>query len=387
MEVEQGQVAVRAAVQALDAALAEHRRALALAASRRERERMAGGRAVKAVAAASERAAAQPVERPIRLLRLAETWLEIDRVRHPLDGSVRGTVAAGELRVTGDGWAARIALAPGEGPAAAAREAAARIAAAAPAAPARARDRLALVLAAGARHAEACLGAATVLAACDRELAERHADHARVQGAMAQLAARLGPWRLGEPPDIASARDRLAQAHAHLAGAPEQPYAWVAEEPPAVAGPLLRDVPADRLDAARPAAVRLIASLRDGEPLVALAAADRVVAGLTAGRVVIAGPHAAVPYPAADVEAHGDRLVAGGQEIAGSLAERQPGRLAAALELVRAAHPAGPPPAPVPEPAGDDPLELLRRLGELRDAGVIERAEFEAKKADLLRRI
>ena len=33
------------------------------------------------------------------------------------------------------------------------------------------------------------------------------------------------------------------------------------------------------------------------------------------------------------------------------------------------------------------PLELLRQLGELRDRGVIDRAEFEAKKAELLDRI
>jgi hypothetical protein len=112
-----------------------------------------------------------------------------------------------------------------------------------------------------------------------------------------------------------------------------------------------------------------------------------VVAGLTPVRVLIAGAHAAVPYPAAEVDARGDRLLAGGEDIARGLAEQQPGRLAAALDLVRAARPAGPPAAPVPEPPGDDPLELLRRLGELRDLGVIERAEFEAKKADLLRRI
>src|SRR5215218_91954 len=121
MEAEQGQVAVRAAVQALDAALAEHRRSLALAAGRRERERMAHGRAVKAVAAESERALEQPVERPMRLLRLAETWIEVDRARHRLDATVHAVVEDGELRVSGDGWSARIALAPGDGPAAAAR--------------------------------------------------------------------------------------------------------------------------------------------------------------------------------------------------------------------------------------------------------------------------
>jgi hypothetical protein len=37
--------------------------------------------------------------------------------------------------------------------------------------------------------------------------------------------------------------------------------------------------------------------------------------------------------------------------------------------------------------AGADPLEQLRRLGELRDSGVLTQAEFEAKKAELLQRI
>lgn len=43
-----------------------------------------------------------------------------------------------------------------------------------------------------------------------------------------------------------------------------------------------------------------------------------------------------------------------------------------------------------PTPASvesDDPMAKLRQLGELRDAGVITPAEFEAKKAELLRRI
>ena len=109
---------MRAAVQALDAALAEHRRGLALAAGRRERERMAGARAVKALAAESEAALEQPVDRPMRLLRLAETWIEVDRARHRLDPAVRATVQDGELRVRGEDWSARIALAPGDGPAA-----------------------------------------------------------------------------------------------------------------------------------------------------------------------------------------------------------------------------------------------------------------------------
>jgi hypothetical protein len=39
-------------------------------------------------------------------------------------------------------------------------------------------------------------------------------------------------------------------------------------------------------------------------------------------------------------------------------------------------------------PAGPvDPVDAIRRLGELRDAGFISEDEFEAKKAELLGRI
>jgi hypothetical protein len=34
-----------------------------------------------------------------------------------------------------------------------------------------------------------------------------------------------------------------------------------------------------------------------------------------------------------------------------------------------------------------DALEQLRKLGKLRDAGVLSEAEFEAKKEELLRRV
>ncbi|SDZ93131.1 Short C-terminal domain-containing protein [Bowdeniella nasicola] len=45
------------------------------------------------------------------------------------------------------------------------------------------------------------------------------------------------------------------------------------------------------------------------------------------------------------------------------------------------------PPAP-PQPAPPtDVMDQLRKLGELRDAGVLTEAEFEAKKADLLGRL
>lgn len=53
-----------------------------------------------------------------------------------------------------------------------------------------------------------------------------------------------------------------------------------------------------------------------------------------------------------------------------------------------------PPPAPAPAPAPAAPaqnaqeiMDLLRQLGELRDAGVISPADFEAKKADFLSRL
>ena len=59
---------------------------------------------------------------------------------------------------------------------------------------------------------------------------------------------------------------------------------------------------------------------------------------------------------------------------------RHPG--AAAARSRRAAHSG--PAAPAPDP---DVLEQLRKLGELRTAGVLTDAEFEAKKAELLGRI
>jgi hypothetical protein len=319
MEAGQVQVGVRAAVHALDAALAEQRRALALAASRREQERMARGREVKAAAQASERALEQPVERPMRGVRLAETWIEVDRVRHALTRGVYASVVEGELRVRGEDWAARLALAPGEGPAAAAHAAAARIEAAATAAVATARRRLAVVEAAAREHAAACHSMATALAAADREAAERHAERARLDGCVAELAARLGARRLDEPAEMASARDRLEHARTHLAAAPAQPYAWIEGWQPEVAGAMLRDLPEDELEPMRPAMKRLAAALGDDEPLLAVAAHH--VAG-----VVVLTPARLLT---ADETAETHRLE--------DLVERQPGRLAAVLEIIRAA--------------------------------------------------
>jgi hypothetical protein len=42
-----------------------------------------------------------------------------------------------------------------------------------------------------------------------------------------------------------------------------------------------------------------------------------------------------------------------------------------------------PPPAAAPAPA-EDPLEQLQKLGELKAAGVLTEAEFEAQKAKIL---
>ncbi len=93
------------------------------------------------------------------------------------------------------------------------------------------------------------------------------------------------------------------------------------------------------------------------------------------------------------------RVILAGEDLARSVApgavdletltgldELEPGHFAAVLELVRAAEPGDA--AARPEPATPpDTLELLRKLGDLRDGGVLTDAEFEAKKAELLRRI
>ena len=42
---------------------------------------------------------------------------------------------------------------------------------------------------------------------------------------------------------------------------------------------------------------------------------------------------------------------------------------------------------PAPAPGGDGVIEQIRRLGELRDAGIVTEEEFAAKKAELLRRL
>lgn len=370
-------VGARAALHALDAALSEHRRALALTASRRETERMARAREVKAAAEAAAAALEQPVARPMRGLRVAETWIEADRARHRLTRGVGAAVEGSELRVTGDGWAARIPIAPGDGPAAAAREAVAAVAAAAPAAEGRARARLARVVASGIAHARACHEAARSLAALDHEAAERHADRARVEAAVAELAERLGPRRPDEPAELRATRARLDQAHVHLAAEPAQPYAWLAGWPPAVAGAMLRDLPEDALEAARPAVLLLAAELADDEPVLAMAARGGEVTAVTPRRALAA--EGSDPASTREVQLKSDP---------GRTSEVQMGsdacwgRLGAVAELVVAAGGGG----GAATRAAADPASLLRALAELRDAGLLTPAEHEAKRDEVLRR-
>ena len=240
-------VGVRAAEHALDAALSEHRRAVRLAADARERERMARTRAVRAAAERTDAALAQPVLRPMRGVRLAETWIEVERERHALTAAVQARTGDAELRVSGDGWATRLVLAPGDGPARAAAEAAA-------------------------------------LAAAYDEVADRHAARNRIDGCVADLAERLGPRRYAEAPELAAARARLEQARLYLDAPSERPYAWLADWPRHVAGLMLRDLP-------EPVALqepvrRLLAELRGAEELLALAAAGTGVAAATSLRVL-----------------------------------------------------------------------------------------------------
>ena len=302
---------VRAAEHALDAALAEHRRAVRLAADARERERIAGSRAVKEAAAALDAALAQPVERPMRGVRLGETWIEVDRVRHPLTAAVTAQMGDAELRVSGEGWTARLVLAPGEGPTRAASEAAVRIRAGARGAVDAAHARLRAASELGHRHAAACHAAAAALAVADQEVAERHADRARIDACLDELAARLGRRSPGEPAEIAAARSRLEQARISLEAPSARPYAWIATWPKHVAGLMLRDLP-------EPAAVEgpmrdLLGELRGAEELLALAAAGGGVVAATSMRVVrIGAPESA------------------------EVVEQRPGRLAAFAELVRA---------------------------------------------------
>lgn len=324
-------VGVRAAEHALDAALAEHRRAVRLAADARERERIARSRAVKEAAAATDAALAQPVERPMRGVRLAETWIEVERVRHPLSPAISAQLGEAELRVTGEDWAVRLVLAPGEGPLRAASEAATRIKAASRGALDAARARLRTASELGREHAAVCHDAASALAAADEEIAERHSDRARIDGCLDELATRLGRRTPGETAEVVAVRGRLEQARLYLEAATEQPYAWVATWPKYVAGLMMRDLPAGHPATVEDAMRRLLAELRGAEELLALAGAGDGVAAVTSARVLVAGYEAASD---AALAGPGELRTADGATI--PLAEQRPGRLADFAELVRA---------------------------------------------------
>jgi Short C-terminal domain len=65
-------------------------------------------------------------------------------------------------------------------------------------------------------------------------------------------------------------------------------------------------------------------------------------------------------------------------------------QLRAIIAEYASAHRKGAPPSSAPAARTDaeaDPLEALRKLGELRDAGIVTPEEFEAKKVDLLSRL
>ena len=78
-------------------------------------------------------------------------------------------------------------------------------------------------------------------------------------------------------------------------------------------------------------------------------------------------------------------------DVSGRVQRRQQGRWAAQEQAAAARY--APPPEPVqyqyeePPPSAsgtDDKLAQLRQLGELRDAGVLTDAEFEAQKGKIL---
>ena len=152
----------------------------------------------------------------MRGVRLGETWIEVERVRHPLTAAISAQLGEAELRVSGEDWSARLVLAPGAGPLRAASEAAARIKAGSRGARDAAHRRLHAASELGREHAAACHAAATALAAGDGEVAQLHADRTRLDNCLDELATRLGHRTPGEPAEVAAARGRLEQARLYL---------------------------------------------------------------------------------------------------------------------------------------------------------------------------
>ena len=72
--------------------------------------------------------------------------------------------------------------------------------------------------------------------------------------------------------------------------------------------------------------------------------------------------------------------------VSNKAASNQAAKAQAAAPAAQPAPPAAPAPAPPAAPAAmsDDVYEQLKKLGELREAGILTDAEFDAKKAQLL---
>ena len=147
---------------------------------------------------------------------------------------------------------------------------------------------------------------------------------------------------------------------------------------------MLRDLPGERLEPARASLRRLADTAAAGEPLLALAAGTAAVAAVTPSRVLIASDEEArvvAPGEIVPEELTGPRRARAGRiwppcSSWSPPPSRRPRRCGA--RAAGAAAPATPPP---------DVVDLLHKLGDLRDAGVLTEDEFAAKKAELLRRI
>jgi Short C-terminal domain len=120
----------------------------------------------------------------------------------------------------------------------------------------------------------------------------------------------------------------------------------------------------------------------------ALPIVTRTYEGSDAGRrsleteTQVLGLHGYTPASQSEDGGHihaGRLLMTGGLSVlAGGRGTRAKGSITVTFHKAQAAPPA---------PAAADPIEQLRKLGELRDAGVLTDAEFETKKAELLARL
>lgn len=70
--------------------------------------------------------------------------------------------------------------------------------------------------------------------------------------------------------------------------------------------------------------------------------------------------------------------------VSNNVSRRQANRWAQQQPQQQSEAPPPPSPAPAAAPAGEDRLAKLKELGELKAAGVLTEAEFEAEKAKIL---